>query len=86
MTDTKALMLAAATVLSLGFGSAYAQTAVPTSTVPEDSWSAQPGATPPGTVRNPTTIQSGASDMGAVRTNPYALPFNGDYGDLANPG
>jgi hypothetical protein len=30
-----------------------------------------------------SSVQSGGSDVGTSR---YAPPFNGDYGDLANPG
>ena len=31
-------------------------------------------------------IQAGSSDLSVVRSRAHVVPFNGDYGDLANSG
>ena len=37
--------------------------------------------------RDNARVQAGSSDVGAAKTGiGHVLPFNGNYGDLANPG
>jgi len=37
--------------------------------------------------REAARVQAGSSDVGTARSRVgHELPFNGDYGDLANPG
>jgi hypothetical protein len=85
MDTTKTLMLAAAAAMTIGIGSAMAQSQVPSDA--EGAYYSRPHmqqATP-----KPTSvwgrIGAGASD---VEHGPrgHVPPFNGDYGDLANPG
>ena len=77
MTNAKTLMLAAVAALTIGAGSAMAQT-VPSRT--GNFWQI-PSLNQPRV--NHDRIQAGSSD---VERGSHMLPFNGDYGDLANPG
>jgi hypothetical protein len=83
---TKTFMLAVVTALSLGANSAMAQSEVPGGAQrPND---AQQRHAPPQTVTDwstPGQVQSGSPDMDAPRSN-HVPSFNGDFGDLANPG
>jgi hypothetical protein len=74
MTIAKRLMISAVTSLALGVGTAMAQSPAPQ----------QPRQAAPSTSVW-SHIQAGASD---IEHGPegHAVPFNGDYGDLANPG
>jgi hypothetical protein len=82
MNKTTTLALAVLTALSLGIGSAMAQEG---GSMPAEFY---------GVVNAPTgihkaatpRIQAGSSDVGAVRSRAHVVPFNGDYGDLANSG
>ena len=85
MYTTKTLMLAAVTILTLGSGAAMAQ-----NESPSDAGRAQ--VSQQQTAPKPTTnlwgriearVQAGASD---IEHGSHVVPFNGDYGDLANPG
>ena len=79
--NTKTLMLAAVTALSLGANAAMAQSEVP-SAAPMTYVS---GQVAPRTVNTWSgRVQSGSSDVG--RLGAHSVPFNGDYSDLANPG
>jgi len=84
--NTKTLMLAAVTALTLGVGSAMAQSEVPGGA--EGAYYAQQRQAAPQTVTNwsnQSQVQSGSSEVEAPRAG-HVLPFNGDFGDLANPG
>jgi hypothetical protein len=88
MNTTKTLMLAAVTALTLGAGAAMAQSEVPSDT--EGAYFAQQRQAAPKTTTNwlgrvESRIQAGASDVEHAHVG-HVLPFNGDYGDLANPG
>jgi hypothetical protein len=78
--NTKTLMLAAVTALSLGAGAAMAQSEVP-SAPPMTHVSGQHQAAPLTINIWTGRVQSGSSDVGA-----HGVPFNGDYSTLANPG
>jgi hypothetical protein len=81
MNRTKTLMLAGFAALSLGIGSAMAQTEM--SATNSDSWTGNAAAPGPVTVVH---VQSGSSDADRVGFGPTgALPFHGDYSTLANP-
>lgn len=82
MKTMKSLMLAAMAVVSLGVGTAMAQ---------------EGGALSPdfyGVVKTPgqsqqaviPAVQAGSSDVDMPRSGAHFLPFNGNYGTLANPG
>jgi hypothetical protein len=80
MNKTKTIILSGLAALSVGIGSAMAQTETPVTG--SDTWSN------PTTIQSSTTIvQSGSSD---VATPAYgvsnAAPFSGNYTTLANPG
>jgi hypothetical protein len=80
MNTTKTVLLAALTALSLGMGSAMAQSEVPAGAGNEvGGHQAAPRIVS-------TRVQAGTSDMGTVRSGGHILPFNGDFSDLANPG
>jgi hypothetical protein len=82
MTNSKSLILAAVTALSLGVGTAYAQSDGATyQGVPYWTLERQAQVLKQAEARNPNLIQSGSSD---VQSHRPALPF--DYGTLANPG
>jgi hypothetical protein len=88
MNTTKTLMLAAATALTLGAGAAMAQSQVPSGA--EGAYMSQQRPAAPKTANNTwgrfeARVQAGASDIEHAHVG-HALPFNGDYGDLANPG
>jgi hypothetical protein len=78
-------MLAAFATLSLAALPAMAQS--PNPSEPTDySYPANPtwsNQTPPPNGKRP---QAGSSDDFGRRSGSHVLPFNGDYGDLANPG
>jgi hypothetical protein len=83
MNTTKTLALGTLAALSIGIGSAMAQSEGPSMSadlyraITESQWGNQ-AATP---------VQAGSSDTNMIQPeNSHALPFNGDYGDLANPG
>jgi hypothetical protein len=80
MNKTRTILFAGIAALSVGVGSAMAQTETPVRG--SDTWS---NAT---TIQSSsTTVQSGSSD---VATPAYGAsnvtPFNGDYTTMANPG
>jgi len=77
-------MLAAVTALTLGVGSAMAQSEVPAGA---GNYNGGRQAVPAIVTdwSNQGQAQSGSSDIDAPR-NSHVLPFNGDFGDLANPG
>jgi hypothetical protein len=77
MTNVKTVMLAAVAALTIGAGSAMAQSEVP-------SGSGNFWQIPSLNQRPHDRVQAGSSD--AVRNGAHTLPFGGDYGDLANPG
>jgi len=81
--NTKTLMLAAVTALTLGAGAAMAQSEVP-SAPPMTYVSGQRQAAPVTINTWQGRVQSGSSDV--ARPGAHSVPFNGDYGDLANPG
>ena len=76
MTITKRLMISAVTSLALGVGTAMAQ-------APQQTQQTQQQVAPKTNIWS--RIQTGASD---IEHGPrgHVLPFNGDFGDLANPG
>jgi hypothetical protein len=87
MTKTiNPLILAAFGMLALGVGAAMAQPeggSLPPSFYGvgnAQSWNSQPATA------NTRPVQAGSSDTDATkRLGNHVLPFNGDYGDLANP-
>jgi hypothetical protein len=87
VANTRMLMLAAASAMAFGIGSAMAQSQVPSSA--EGAYFSQPQAQQQGAPKTAKgfwgRIGAGASDIEHAHVG-HALPFNGDYGDLANPG
>jgi hypothetical protein len=84
MKTTTTLMLATVTVLTLGVGSAMAQSEVPSGAA-GDFFSQQRQAAPK-TVKNWWgRVQAGASDVEHAHVG-HVLPFGGDRTTLANPG
>jgi hypothetical protein len=86
MNTTKTLMLAALTALSLGTGTAMAQSEIPSA--PEATYFSGQRQAVPRTV-NPGQLQSGSSDVEPARfgVGNQAPPLPAyDYGTLANPG
>jgi hypothetical protein len=83
MTNAKTFILAAVAALTIGAGSAMAQSEVPAQGAPYWTPQRQAQALRAAEARNPSLVQSGSSD---VARGSHAVPFNGDYGDLANPG
>jgi hypothetical protein len=88
MNTTKTVMLAAVTALTLSAGAAMAQSEVPSGA--EGAYLAQQRQTAPKPATNlwgriEGRVQAGASDIEHAHVG-HTLPFNGDYGDLANPG
>ena len=82
MNTTKTFMLAGLAALSLGIGSAMAQTEMPATN--SGSWTGN--ATPPDSV-TVVHVQSGSSEPYAVGFGVSGAPqFRGDYSTLANPG
>jgi hypothetical protein len=85
MTFTKRLVISAVTTLSLGVGTAMAQEGGNGGALaPYWTLQRQADALHRAEARNPNLIQSGSSDQ--WRSGPHVLPFNGNYGTLANPG
>ena len=87
MNTAKTLALGALAALSIGIGSAMAQSEGPS--MSPEFYRASGVSTQRDEVTIPAAVpvQSGSSDTDTVRPqNSHALPFNGDYGDLANPG
>ncbi|MGD0434702.1 MAG: hypothetical protein ABSA58_26800 [Acetobacteraceae bacterium] len=83
MNTTKTLMLAAVTALTLGVGTAMAQSQV-LSNAEVTSVSQQQTAPKPASDLW-GRIEAGASDIEHAHVS-HVLPFNGDYSDLANAG
>jgi hypothetical protein len=84
MKTTATLTLAARLLLSLGTGTAMAQSEIP-SAPPAVYVSGQHQVAAPQT--NNTwqgRVQSGSSDT--ARSGAHSVPFDGDYSTLANPG
>ncbi len=77
MNTMKTLMLAAATVMTLGAGAAMAQSEVPSA--PEATYFSGHRHAAPRIINE----GSGSSD---VNTLPGGAPVHFDYSDLANPG
>jgi hypothetical protein len=86
MNTIRNLMLAAVAALSLGVGTAMAQSQVPSSN--EGAYFTQQRLTAPKILNGwAGPVQSGSSDVETPRSGiGHVLPFNGNYGDLANPG
>ena len=86
MNTTRNLMLAAVAALSLGVGTAMAQSQVPSSN--EGAYFTQQRQAAPKIMNGwAGPVQSGSSDVETPRPGiGHVLPFNGNYGDLANPG
>jgi hypothetical protein len=88
MNTTKTLMLAALTALSLGAGTAMAQSEVPSA--PEATYFSGQRQVAPATINTwSDQVQSGASDVEPARIGAgnQAPPLPAyDYGTLANPG
>jgi len=86
MNTTRNLMLAAVAALSLGVGTAMAQSQVPSSN--EGTYFIQQRQAAPNMLKGwAGPVQSGSSDVESPRSGiGHVLPFNGNYGDLANPG
>lgn len=86
--NTKTLMLAAVTALSLGVGTAMAQSEVPSA--PEATYFSGHRQAAPATINTwAGQVQSGSSDVESARfgAGSQALPLPAyDYGTLANPG
>jgi hypothetical protein len=80
MTNAKTLILAAAAALTLGAGSAMAQSQAAGGA--GDFWQIPSLNQPPRIDEG--RVQAGSSDLG--RNGSHTLPFNGAFGDLANPG
>jgi hypothetical protein len=83
MTNAKTLILAAAAALTLGAGSAMAQSEVPSSGTPYWTLQRQAEALRASEARNLGVVQAGSSDF---ERGSHIVPFDGNYGDLANPG
>jgi hypothetical protein len=86
MKSTRMLMLAAVAALTLGTGAAMAQGLTPSGA--EGAYYSQQRQNAP-RVQNGWAgpVQSGSSDVGAAGSGQsHIVPFNGDYGDLSNPG
>ncbi len=88
MNTTKTLLLAAVAALTIGAGSAMAQSeGHDSSGAPYWTLARQADALRVAEARNAAKVQAGSSDVGTAKTGiGHVLPFNGDYGDLANPG
>jgi hypothetical protein len=87
MNTAKTLALGALAALSIGIGSAMAQSEGPSMSV--EFYRATDVSTLGHQAAIPAAVpvQSGSSDTDTVRPESrHVLPFNGDYGDLANPG
>jgi len=86
MNTTRNLLLAAVAALSLGAGAAMAQSQVPSSN--EGAYFPQQHQAAPKILNGwAGPVQSGSSDIETPRSGfGHVLPFNGNYGVLANPG
>jgi len=84
MTITKRLILSAVTAMTLGVGTAMAQSEVPAAGTPYWTLQRQIDEFQKAMARNPNQVQSGSSDV--ERLGAHVVPLNGDYSDLANPG
>jgi hypothetical protein len=78
MTNVKTLVLAAVAALTIGAGSAMTQSYGPSDL---GYMSATPNTVQAPAVR--AQVPAGSSDF---EHGSHAVPFNGDYGDLPNPG
>jgi hypothetical protein len=87
MTTTKTLILAAVTALTLGNGAAYAQSEGHDAAVPYWTLQRQADALRGAEARNPNlfAVPAGSSDVDHFGVG-HTLPFNGNFGTLANPG
>jgi hypothetical protein len=87
LTNTRMLLLAAAASMAFGIGTAMAQSQVPSAAQGAyfSQAQTQQQATPKTAKGFWGRIEAGASDIGHAHAG-HTLPFNGDYGDLANPG
>jgi hypothetical protein len=85
VNKTKALMIAGLTALSLGAGTAMAQSQVPPSGEGY-YFSGQSRTTPQSDTLIQSGVQSGSSDVSYAPWASSTVPFNGDYTTLANPG
>ncbi|MGD0433926.1 MAG: hypothetical protein ABSA58_22820 [Acetobacteraceae bacterium] len=83
--NTKTLMLAAVTALTLGASTAMAQEGGQDYQTPYWTLARQADALQVAQARGNARVQAGSSDVDAPRNN-HVLPFRGDFGDLANPG
>ena len=79
MKTTKSLLFAAVSVLSIGVGTAMAQSEVSASDADILYWKHKTMTVQP-------RLEAGSSDVTGVRSSTHNLPFNGDYGNLGNPG
>jgi hypothetical protein len=88
MNTTKTIILAAVAALTVGAGAAMAQEGSQGNPgIPYWTLARQADALRVVQARNAARVQAGSSDVGATRSRiGHALPFSGDYGDLANPG
>ena len=87
MNTTKTLMLAAVTALTIGAGTAMAQEGHDDPGVPYWTLARQAQALRVAQARDNARVQAGSSDVSAAKTGiGHVLPFNANYGDLANPG
>ena len=87
MNTTRMLMLAAVAALTIGAGTAMAQEGSTDPGVPYWTLARQAQALKVAQARENARVQAGSSDVGTARSRiGHELPFNGDYGDLANPG
>jgi hypothetical protein len=87
MKTTKNLALVALTALSLGMGTAMAQEGGQDYPTPYWTLARQADALRVAQARSNARVQAGSSDAGTAKSRiGHALPFNGDFGDLANPG
>ena len=86
MNTSKTLALAALAALSLGIGSAMAQSEVPGGAT-IDYWGAKAIATRQAQAPVSNKVQAGSSDMDTMRSGiGHELPFNFNFTTLANPG
>jgi hypothetical protein len=83
--NTRMLMLAAAAALTIGAGTAMAQEGGQDYQTPYWTLARQADALRIAQGRQNDRVQAGSSDVSAPRHN-HALPFRGDFSDLANPG
>jgi hypothetical protein len=80
-------MISAVTSLSLGVGTAMAQSEVPSAGAPYWTLQRQADTLHAAEARNPNlfAIPAGSSDIDHFGVS-HTVPFNGNFGTLANPG